>query len=1077
MINYDVFYKRNVVRLPQHLMLPYMPTIDKFEFPFRSVHHYVAWDSVLDGPESSEYFYRNIDKKIFVEHVFELVGDKGKPRRAPIPLLPIARQWHMKNKRFRYAENAAETVTDRMTLVVVNYGIIAKAYRYTRSLYADYYKWANIQTTLWSKVGKIAANTDNNQFVFVELPTKLMGMSVLDQHASRFSERTVRNFGGPNGWFILEMWKWLSEEYRNNSVIGDLPQEALNKINLVINESGRFVVINLGVLNSWRFIKTSGNNLVPATEAFDDPAFEDFFKLIDLDPISLTSRLAMESIEQMVSNQRAKISPRELQKRFLKLLMTMIGLRGAATVEIDDAGQPTGADDTGVAAAHAPVHQIEPTQEDEEKTATQIAEDILKNLDQDIAALDEMSDDSDEEDVEDKSSNPSTAEPRLIGGEYSIQDFDQDTKPEDVIRDIVDDLADSGMMPAGDYRRFLRLSENYKQITAPNSNQTLAEFATVKPEDLAITKPFEFADIKTVSDKTMLSNTLMEFDEKYVKNILNKDIASMIVNAQKGGFIINRYDVERMENIAGKFDTHTVRITPVEGLPSTLRFTIPVVEEDGVYTSGGVRYIPRKQRGDKPLRKTDPDRVAMTTYFGKTFVSRNDKRVNDYGEWLRGRIMEKGMDPTDQDITHLSPANVFDNTFDAARTYTSVAQRFKSFDARGYHFDFNRNSELFEDYVKKSFNKNGMVVVAKNDAGEHLVVDKNNVIYAVTKDGLDPRGTFESFLGINTKDAPVDFAQVKIYGKNLPVGIVLSYMYGLEKLLEMLKVHPRRVPVGQRLHLQDNEFAITFSDETLVFSRDDQLASLVFGGFRDFERTIKQYSVHTFDRKNVYLNVLESQGIGVRFLREIDMFNNLFVDPISKDLLQKDGLPTTFPGMLIKATEYLKTDTHPDTLDMAYMRIKGYERFAGAVYSEICQAIREHKSRSGRSHQQIDMNPHSVWLKIAQDRSVITSSGINPIKNIKEREAVTYNGVGGRTSRSMVRSTRAYHRNDMGVISESTVDNSDVGINTFMSANPQFDSLRGTTLPYDVNNPNPTSLLSTGAQLSVGSTHDDLICM
>ena len=65
----------------------------------------------------------------------------------------------------------------------------------------------------------------------------------------------------------------------------------------------------------------------------------------------------------------------------------------------------------------------------------------------------------------------------------------------------------------------------------------------------------------------------------------------------------------------------------------------------------------------------------------------------------------------------------------------------------------------------------------------------------------------------------------------------------------------------------------------------------------------------------------------------------------------------------------------------------------------------------------------------------------------------------------------------MGVISESTVDNSDVGINTFLSANPQFDSLRGTTKLFDITNPNPTSLLSTGAQLSVGSTHDDLICM
>ena len=77
-------------------------------------------------------------------------------------------------------------------------------------------------------------------------------------------------------------------------------------------------------------------------------------------------------------------------------------------------------------------------------------------------------------------------------------------------------------------------------------------------------------------------------------------------------------------------------------------------------------------------------------------------------------------------------------------------------------------------------------------------------------------------------------------------------------------------------------------------------------------------------------------------------------------------------------------------------------------------------------------------------------SEINPIKNLKEREAVTYNGVGGRTSRSMTRSTRIYHKNDMGIISESTVDSSDVAINTYMSADPIFDSLRGTARIFDI---------------------------
>lgn len=1017
MLNYDIFYRRNAVRLPAHLMLPYLPTIDKFQFPLDSIHHYMSWDSVLDGPESGEYFYRDIQKKIYVEHIQQLTSDRGAPKKTALMLMQLIRQYHMRNKRFRYADKPTETISDPYTLVTINYCPVAKGYRYVRSIYADYYKWWNLQKTMWSKAVEVAQYSGRQQFMFFDLPEKLPSMNTLNIHANKFTDKTVRNLGGPNSWFLLEIWKWLSQEHRYESVIGDVSQESLKKLNIIFKESGRYVVINLGTINSWRYIKG-----------------------------------------QELEGQKTKIAPIDLQKRFLKLLMTMMALR--SSVVVDD--EINTDEESGVKISVNPTEVSASDTDDGEKSASEIAQSLLDSLDEDLATLEELSSDEDVSGDLPKEHSQSSV---------SLDDFKIGETPEEVLKKVCDDLADNGALTAAEYRRFLNLSENYKKIKSPFSNESLSEFASVSNKDLVIDS-YKFEDIATVPDKTMLKNSLVEFDEQYIKHVLNKDIASMVVNSQKGGFVINKYDVERVENISGKFDIHTVRITPIEGLPSTLRFNIPVLDEEGVYVSGGVRYRQRKQRGDAPFRKTDPDRVAMTTYFGKTFVSRSDKKVNDYGAWLREQVMKKGMDTSDKDISNLSPANIFDNEYDTSRSYTSLAMGFKSFDAKGYHFILDRNSDSFSEEAKK-YNKDGNAVIAVNDSGEHLIVDKSGVIYSIGKDGLDPKGSLESFLGINVISAPVDFAQVKVYGKNLPVGIVLGYMYGLDNLFEKFKITPRRVAAGQRLNLQENEFSIAFADETLIFSRDDQFASMIFGGFKEFEKSLKNFSVHTFDKKNVYLNVLESQGIGVRYLREIEMFNDMFVDPISKGLLEDKGLPSTFPGLLIEASKALLTDAHPDTLDMEYMRIKGYERFAGAVYAEVCQAVREHRTKSGKKHQQIELNPHAVWKRIARDPSVTTSSGINPIKNLKEKEAVTYNGVGGRTSRSMVRTTRAYHKNDMGVISESTVDSSDVGINTFLTADPQFNSLRGTTKRVNLKNAGVTPMLSTSAQLSVGSMHDD----
>ena len=119
------------------------------------------------------------------------------------------------------------------------------------------------------------------------------------------------------------------------------------------------------------------------------------------------------------------------------------------------------------------------------------------------------------------------------------------------------------------------------------------------------------------------------------------------------------------------------------------------------------------------------------------------------------------------------------------------------------------------------------------------------------------------------------------------------------------------------------------------------------------------------------------------------------------------------------------------------------------------------------------MKPYAVWKAITEDSSKTQSQEINPLKAIKETEAATLAGEGGRNKRSLTKDTRVYHPNDMGTISESTVDSSDVGINIHTSANPQFTSLRGMSKRFDFKTQGPTALLSTSALLASGSDHDD----
>lgn len=449
--------------------------------------------------------------------------------------------------------------------------------------------------------------------------------------------------------------------------------------------------------------------------------------------------------------------------------------------------------------------------------------------------------------------------------------------------------------------------------------------------------------------------------------------------------------------------------------------------------------------------------------------------------------MELSFRPESDIVSNLAPGNCFNSELTLPRLYTILAQNFIHFTLKivdqgissywDMSFNYKNRQEMIGNLNLKSFEEDGYVVVGSGDKGAVMVMGSDNALYKVqngaTGSNITPLPAFEDILGISGLKTPLDYSELTVFGKSIPVGVVLSYLNGLDNVLKAVNATPRIVPSGTRTQMTPDEWSIVFQDETWIFSRENELASMVLGGFREYKETTITYNAHEFNKKDVYLNVLEDAELGVRYLRELDLMSQMFVDPITKELLLAMGEPTDFDGLLYRSSKLLLNDQHPSEFDSAYMRIKGYERFAGTVYTELVRSIRIHNGRPGKSRYPVELNPYAVWIKIQQDPAKNQVIEQNPIQNLKEIEAVTYSGTGGRSSRSMTKRSRVYHRNDMGTISESTVDNSDVGINIFLSADPQFDSLRGTAKRYKVGETGATALLSTSALTSVGATVDD----
>jgi hypothetical protein len=753
------------------------------------------------------------------------------------------------------------------------------------------------------------------------------------------------------------------------------------------------------------------------------------------------------------TDEEGRFKPDALQKRFLAVLIELYSIAPAVVEQDDDEQTPD------EASPSTPISGDGETDED----------------DPPIGAIIERDEQNTE--LDDMLNTFQTLESPQTNTPPTEAIFNQPTPTlGDGIQREADRLAETGVISASDYKRYKTLANAHTTLKNPYApNQSLVEAMTITPEELQIDEPTHIPPIDGVLDTSMLNTTVEQYDQRYITNILKKDILQQVMNLTQAGVAVTDYGVETHTSVVGDYEYHRVTIQPVGGRQSTLNFKLPVIKENGTFTINQVDYRLRKQRIDLPIRKVKPNRVALTSYYGRVFVTRNERKQYNYSNWLVKQIRSASFDQNDPRITQLKGGVGTDPTHEVPRVYGILSQAFLSFKLNQYHFflQYTKRHAHFGQEAVEAAEKTGGVVIARTQ--ETLItVDEQGLFHQVKNANATPLGSIEELLGIDRAEAPIDYADLSVFSKKIPLGVVLGYYVGLETLANALPGTIRRIQTNTPIEPSSDFFQLRFNDAVWLVSRDDALTNLIMGGWRAYAKTLMQINVGALNHTDIYFNLLEPYGITDRHLSELTLLRDLFIDPITRDVLTTMKEPTEWLALLKRAATLLLSEYSPTETDLNVMRIAGYERVAGAVYNELVNSMRDFHSKRGNPQAKVELKPYAIWQNVTTgDAARILTESANPIKNINEREAVTFLGTGGRSRDTMVARTRVYNPSDMGVISESTVDSGDVAINTYLSANPAFTSLRGLTKAYDSNQNNATNLLSTSALLSPAADTDD----
>lgn len=1090
LLTLDRFVREYCVRKKDHLTNPPVHDIKNFIMPRNAQLHFLERDhgdsvGILATNPLIQY---NDKGKVVSEFVLGYSNETaGGFKRVTKDVKEQIREYFRVNKTIvNGMHSKSATLLDKNT-VVTNYGLMEEGVTYFKNQYSWWNRFQNRWNTIFENIVNAVNSNRREHFVVVDIPNIFPSVQQLKRFQTSDSTEIIRKIANSERMVIAQFWNWFNAEAKTV-----LPRDSrvLERVFFVFRFHDKWICVKPNLLKS--YIKTPNNSAGSFTEIQMQKKF-----------LVMLLTMVYGSVDNMVFDETDDvgdtIDPVVEEEEVIEARRETIDY--TASVATSGAVEETIKSEIAKAFDKAIVE----TEEKDEFAELQAKRD--KNIDKLLDSLEEVN------------MNVVEANEDVDGLDQSIVEKDQDAKIEEIAKapEIVIDYKEytpkpiqhdemfkeklkahvlKGAVTPQQMRRMEKLSQRYKEIPDPlTGTGSLEKASFIDPASLVISKDKKFIDdLNMVADESMLKSTLLDFDKKYINEVMQKDIYNSVLAVQRHGIAVQNYQIKRVKKLGDEYDVHSVKLVPVEGEPSTINFKVPVVDDFGVFQSRGVRNFMKKQRTDVPIRKVSHDEVALTSYASKMFVERSQFSAYSSERWLRGQLVElanpelkirwggssseveENSSPTNKD--EKAKVNLSKRT---PLLYSQMARSISSIEYKGYvlYFDANKLVDNFGDEVVEAFESTrGTQILLGKGKNSLLILTNAGIVHecSIDQEKNVELGPLEDFLGIDTAKKPTDCADVSMLRKHIPLGVLLGYYIGLGNLLKTLKVEHHFVPKGTRGVVVDkNHVAIKFADGTLMVNvRGNYKAQLIIAGFNRYKNFIKDFSMYEFDKPTVYGTVFAQAGLPARFQREFNILRDMWVDPITEATLRDMGEPTDFVLLLMRAAELLEFDQHPPEMDRAYQRDRGYERVSGFVYEELIEAIRAFDSNPIKSRAKVTMNPEAVWMDIISDETTAPIEESNPIHNLKEAEVVVYRGSGGRSSRTMNAKARKFSRNAIGVDSEVTVDNGDAGTIRYLSANPNYNSLRGTINILDkFDSSVNSSCLNTSTLLAPGATLDD----
>lgn len=668
---------------------------------------------------------------------------------------------------------------------------------------------------------------------------------------------------------------------------------------------------------------------------------------------------------------------------------------------------------------------------------------------------------------------PMTTEDKVEAASFDLSELDNIDK---IVRESSQNLAKPLTIAQKEHVR--EISRSYKTIKL--GERTLQELIQSVPQINLNDAPKFTVDVveQGMVDKDILVSSTRDLDAAYIQSgAFDRDLAAVFTSFNKLGMFLVDVKTEDKVDELNELVEYTVKYEDLEHKKHTIRFQLPKVDNLGRAKVNGSLKCMIKQRVANPICKVRSTRVTLNSNYNKLLVERNTNVAHSFINWFLKALEKASSTGWENKPNHFRCQ------------YPNVALPFELTEIGGRYDQITfKNGLLYFGIMQRGLKvpekwRSQVQELEKENGcwfgyrGDEMFFITNTGVVAVRDMKTQEEIFYGAFIDFfqwltGCEMTPmVEYADLTVLSWKVPVAHVLCYKYGLTEMLRYTGVNYDIYDVNERYEKMTSDIVIKFSDKKLIIHRNPRNMALLFGGLSIYD--FSEVALEDMDEKDVYYELLTQKKVSTNLIKGINALFDLFIDPITKDVLREMGEPTDLRDLLIRAVTLLTTSEHKDEASASNFRFRGVEQLTGIVYNEMARAFATYKNKGRGATNKFSMKEYQIKQRIAKEQLTENVSIINPLDDIKTYSKFSNAGSGGRSNDTFMITDRQFTEDQIGVVSEATVDNGKTGMNATLPANPTIVNGRGMVSSEDIENLKPENVLSFNSLLMPCATNDD----